>query len=257
MQIIKAKNYEEMSRLACSLLVEHVQQTESPVIGLATGSTPEGLYKCLVKEFREGRVSFRAVSTFNLDEYAGLSMEDANSYQWYMTDKLFAHVDVPARQIHLPDGMSQDFEQECLNYERQIQEAGNIDIQVLGLGLNGHIGFNEPGTSFLSRTHVVDLDESTREANARFFPSIDEVPTQAISMGIASIMESKKILLLVSGKEKAEALYQAMNSPVSEEFPATILQLHPEVTVIADELALSKVLESYGEDAIAHELQVK
>ncbi|WP_203339153.1 glucosamine-6-phosphate deaminase [Planococcus beijingensis] len=257
MQIIKAKNYEEMSEIACSMLVEHVQQNESPVLGLATGSTPEGLYRSLITEYRKGTVSFQGVTTFNLDEYVGLDEEDANGYQFYMNEKLFNHINIPKRQINLPNGVSADLDKDCSDYEWKIQEAGNIDIQVLGLGLNGHIGFNEPGTSFLSRTHVVDLDESTREANARFFPSIDEVPTQAISMGIASIMESKKILLLVSGKEKAEALYQAMNSPVSEEFPATILQLHPEVTVIADELALSKVLESYGEDTIAHELQVK
>ncbi|WP_223634535.1 glucosamine-6-phosphate deaminase [Planococcus sp. 4-30] len=248
MQILKAKNYEEMSRIACNLLVEHIQQNESPVLGLATGSTPEGLYRCLIEEYKKEKVSFQNMSTFNLDEYVGLGVEDANSYQWYMTDKLFAHIDVPTRQIHLPNGKSQEVEQDCLDYERQIQEAGGIDIQVLGLGLNGHIGFNEPGTPFSSRTHAVELAQSTRRANARFFSGIEEVPTQAISMGIASIMESKKILLLVSGKEKAEALYQMMNSEVSESFPASILQTHPDVTVIADELALSKVLEFYGED---------
>ncbi|MGH2317049.1 glucosamine-6-phosphate deaminase [Planococcus sp. SE5232] len=248
MQILKAKDYEEMSRIACNLLVEHIQQNKSPVLGLATGSTPEGLYRCLIEEYKKGKVSFHNMSSFNLDEYVGLGVEDANSYQWYMTDKLFAHIDVPTRQIHLPNGKSQEVEQDCLDYERQIQEAGGIDIQVLGLGLNGHIGFNEPGTPFSSRTHAVELAQSTRSANARFFSGIEEVPTQAISMGIASIMESKKILLLVSGKEKAEALYQMMNSEVSESFPASILQTHPDVTVIADELALSKVLEFYGED---------
>ena len=257
MQIIKAKNYEEMSEIACAMLVEHVQQNESPVLGLATGSTPEGLYRSLISEYRNGTVSFQGVTTFNLDEYAGLDQEDANSYQFYMNEKLFNQIDIPKEQIHLPNGASANMDKDCSDYERKIQEAGKIDIQVLGLGINGHIGFNEPGTSFLSRTHVVDLDESTREANARFFSGLDEVPTQAISMGIASIMESKKILLLVAGKEKTEALYQAMNSPISEEFPATILQLHPEVTVIADELALSKVLESYEENESAKELQVK
>lgn len=255
MQIIKAKNYEEMSVIASSMLVEHVQQNESPVIGLATGSTPEGLYRSLIAEYRKGAVSFQGVTTFNLDEYVGLNKDDATSYQFYMNQKLFDHIDIPEEQIHLPNGVSEDLQQDCTDYESNIQKAGGIDIQVLGIGLNGHIGFNEPGTSFLSRTHAVELTASTREANSRYFSSLAEVPTQAISMGIATIMESKKILLLVSGEEKAEALYQAINSPLSEEFPATILQLHPEVTIIADELALSKVLESYDESESAFEIK--
>lgn len=250
MQILKAKDYEEMSRIACSLLVEHIQKNDFPVLGLATGSTPEKLYSCLIEEYQKGKVSFRNTSTFNLDEYVGLDSGDANSYQFYMKEKLFDHIDLPSGQIHLPNGMSQDLEQDCQDYENQIQEVGPIGIQVLGLGLNGHIGFNEPGTSLSSRTHVVELAQSTRRANARFFSGIEEVPTQAISMGIASIMESRKILLLVSGEEKAEALYQMMNSEVSEAFPASILQTHPDVTVVADEPALSKVPVSYGENSV-------
>lgn len=250
MQILQAKNYEEMSKIACSLLVQHIQQNDAPVLGLATGSTPENLYSCLIEEYRQGKVSFRSVSTFNLDEYVGLGRREANSYHFYMNEKFFKHIDIPIVQVHLPNGLSQELEQECLDYETRVQRAGFIDIQVLGLGLNGHIGFNEPGTPFSSRTHVVDLAQSTRRANARFFSGIEEVPTQAISMGIATIMESKKILLLVSGKEKAEALYRMMNSKVSEEFPASVLQTHPDVTVIADELALSKVLESYEKNQV-------
>lgn len=244
MKIIKAKNYEEMSKAACSVIVEHINGNENPVIGLATGSTPEKLYDCLIEEYRLGQVSFQNVSSFNLDEYVGLGREDVNSYHYYMKEKLFDHIDIQPNRIHIPNGTSNDVEQDCQEYEEQIQEAGNIDIQVLGLGLNGHIGFNEPGTPFSSRTHIVELSQSTRRANARFFSGIEEVPTQAISMGIASIMDSKRILLLVSGKEKAEALHRMMNSEVSEDFPASILQKHPNVTVIADEFALGQEIES-------------
>ena len=156
-------------------------------------------------------------------------------------EKLFNHIDIPEDQIHLPNGVAEDMERECRDYERRIRIAGQVDIQILGLGVNGHIGFNEPGTSFSSRTHIVDLDESTREANARFFNSIEEVPTQAITMGIETIMESREILLLVSGEAKAEALKELFEGQVTEEFPASILKEHANVTVIADQSALSKV----------------
>ncbi|QKX49508.1 glucosamine-6-phosphate deaminase [Planococcus glaciei] len=242
MQLVKVDNYEEMSKKACSIIMEHIQENRNPVIGLATGSTPEKLYSCLIDEYKQGKVSFENVTTFNLDEYVGLKKDDANSYHHYMKEKLFDHVGLGVDQVHLPDGHSEDLEQDCLTYEKQIEEAGGIDIQVLGLGLNGHIGFNEPGTPFSSRTHVVELSPSTRSANARFFSSIEEVPTQAISMGIASIMASKKILLLVSGKQKAEALHRLLNSELTEDFPASILQTHPDVTIIADELALEASL---------------
>ncbi|MCP2033530.1 glucosamine-6-phosphate deaminase [Planomicrobium sp. HSC-17F08] len=242
MQLVKVDNYEEMSKKACSMLVDHIRKTRNPVIGLATGSTPEKLYNCLIEEYKQGKVSFQDVTTFNLDEYVGLSKDDANSYHQYMKEKLFDHVDLEESRIHLPNGQSGNVEQDCLAYEKQIEEAGGIDIQVLGLGLNGHIGFNEPGTPFSSRTHIVELSQSTRRANARFFSGIEEVPTQAISMGIASIMESKKILLLVSGKQKAGALHRLLNSKATEDFPASILQMHPDVTIIADELALEPSL---------------
>ena len=243
MELVKVDNYEEMSKKACSIIVEHIQANQNPVIGLATGSTPEKLYSCLIEEYKQGKVSFQNVTSFNLDEYVGLQRDDVNSYHHYMEEKLFNHVDLQADRIHLPNGQSGNLEQDCLAYEKRIQQAGGIDIQVLGLGLNGHIGFNEPGTPFSSRTHVVELSQSTRCANARFFSGIEEVPTQAISMGIASIMDSKKILLLVSGKQKAEALQRMMNSEVTEEFPASILQMHPDVTIIADEPALEPTIE--------------
>lgn len=241
MEIIKVANYEEMSEKACSIYVERLLNLKNPVLGLATGSTPEGLYKKLIEKQNQNEISFKNTISFNLDEYVGLDASNPNSYHYFMKDKLFNHIDIPAEQTHVPNGEVSDTEKECRDYEERIRKAGHIDLQLLGLGVNGHIGFNEPGTSFSSRTHIVELDESTRNANARFFPSIDEVPTKAITMGIETIMESKEILLLASGENKAEAVERLINGEVSEEFPASILQNHDNVIVIADEAALSKV----------------
>lgn len=241
MEIIKVKDYEEMSEKAANIVIEHMKSLKRPVIGFATGSTPIGLYNCLVKKYQQKEVSFKNATTFNLDEYVGLPKENKNSYHYYMHENLFQHIDIQPENVHIPNGMAEDLEQECTAYDRLISK-NKIDIQILGLGLNGHIGFNEPGTSFKSRTHIVKLDQSTRKANARFFQSIDEVPTEAITMGIETIMESKKILLLVSGKEKADALARLLGtSDISEEFPASILRQHNDVTVIADEEALKKI----------------
>ncbi|WP_449621260.1 glucosamine-6-phosphate deaminase [Robertmurraya sp. Marseille-Q9965] len=237
MKLITVKNYDEMSQKASSYILDLIQSKEKPVLGLATGSTPEGLYQYLIKAYKEGKASFNHVTTFNLDEYVGIERTDANSYYSFMQENFFKHVDISPNQTFLPNGKAEDLQAECEKYEKLISSASQIDIQVLGLGLNGHIGFNEPGTSFSIRTHVVDLEESTREANSRFFESIDEVPTQAITMGIGTIMESKMILLLVSGEQKAEALVRLFTSEVSEEFPASILQNHPNVVIIADEAA--------------------
>lgn len=243
MEIIKVKDYEEMSEKAANIVIEHMKSLKRPVIGFATGSTPIGLYNCLVKKYQQKEVSFKHATTFNLDEYVGLPKENKNSYHYYIHENLFQHVDIQPENVHIPNGMAEDLEQECMTYDRLISK-NKIDIQILGLGLNGHIGFNEPGTSFKSRTHIVKLDQSTRKANARFFQSIDEVPTKAITMGIETIMESKKILLLVSGKKKADALARLLgNSDISEEFPASILRQHNDVTVIADEEALKKINE--------------
>jgi glucosamine-6-phosphate deaminase len=242
-EIIKVKDYEEMSEKAANIVIEHMKSLKRPVIGFATGSTPIGLYNCLVKKYQQKEVSFKNATTFNLDEYVGLPKENKNSYHYYMHENLFQHIDIQPENVHIPNGMAEDLEQECMTYDRLISK-NKIDIQILGLGLNGHIGFNEPGTSFKSRTHIVKLDQSTRKANARFFQSIDEVPTKAITMGIETIMESKKILLLVSGKKKADALARLLgNSDISEEFPASILRQHNDVTVIADEEALKKINE--------------
>lgn len=237
MEILKVKDYTEMSKKACSLIIDKIKILENPVLGLATGSTPEGLYQYLIEAYSQGKVSFKQVSTFNLDEYVGLDREDLNSYHFYMKDKLFGQIDLLPENAHVPNGNAADLKMECEEYENQIQRAGQVDIQVLGLGLNGHIGFNEPGTPFSSRTQAIDLTESTRRANARFFASLDEVPTQAITMGIDTIMESKQILLLVSGEKKAAALARLMNGEVSENFPGSILQNHPNVLILADEAA--------------------
>lgn len=234
--VIKVKDYEEMSKRACEHLVNKIHELDHPVLGLATGSTPEGLYKRLIEKYNNDEVSFEGATTFNLDEYVGLNKEDPQSYHFYMMDKLFNHIgDLSPDNIHLPNGAARDLEQECQDYEALIRKAGDVDIQVLGIGKNGHIGFNEPGTPFTSRTHVVDLDESTREANSRFFDSMEDVPKQAITMGIETIMESKEILLLVSGKEKAEALARLLEGEMSEDFPASVLRKHNHVTIIADE----------------------
>lgn len=226
-----------MSQKASSVLLDLIAKKADPVLGLATGSTPIGMYQSLIKAYEQETVSFKHVKTFNLDEYVGLGRQHPNSYHYFMNEKLFKHIDIGSGQTFIPDGTANDLVVECQNYEQQIREAGQIDIQVLGLGLNGHIGFNEPGTSFSSRTHVIDLMESTRLANARFFDSVDEVPTQAITMGIDTITESKLILLLVSGEKKATALARLINGEVSEEFPASILNRHPNVIIIADEAA--------------------
>ncbi|MDE5413394.1 glucosamine-6-phosphate deaminase [Alkalihalobacterium chitinilyticum] len=238
MKLVVMENHEEMSKYACQLIVSKVNSLTSPVLGLATGSTPERLYEMLIEEYKQKLVSFSRVKTFNLDEYVGLRGHDKNSYRYYMDHHLFSKVNFTKRKNHIPNGMASQLEQECQRYEQLIKEAGGIDLQILGLGHNGHIGFNEPGTPFSSRTHVVDLDCTTREANARFFESIKEVPTQAITMGIETILESKQIILLVSGEQKATAMQRLLNGEVSEDFPASVLKRHHDVTIIADKAAL-------------------
>lgn len=240
MNIIHVKDYQEMSQKACEMVISVVRTKDNPVLGLATGSTPEGLYKCLIEQYKSNQVSYKNVTTFNLDEYVGLAGNDPNSYRFFMDNKFFNHVDIPKENTHVPNGVATDLEREVLDYEKSIQEHGGIDIQILGIGLNGHIGFNEPGTPFTSRTHIVELDETTRNANARFFSSIDEVPTQAITAGIETIMESKKVVLLVSGEAKAETVTKLLNGEITENFPGSILHKHPDVTIIADEAALSR-----------------
>lgn len=237
MKFIKVKDYTEMSEKACEILVDRMQNNKNPLIGLATGSTPEGLYQLLIDKNKQGKIDFSNTKTFNLDEYVGLADEDPSSYHYFMNDKLFNHIEIPNENIFLPSGAAPDIEQECEVYEAAIKQAGPIDIQLLGIGGNGHIGFNEPGTAFDSRTHIVDLDKSTIESNARFFDSIDDVPTKAITMGIGTILDSKEILMIISGKNKQSAVKQLLSGIVTEDVPASALHNHPNVTVIIDEAA--------------------
>ncbi|RJS60359.1 glucosamine-6-phosphate deaminase [Bacillus sp. PK3_68] len=241
MNIIKVKDYRELSETAARIVLKKVKQNPQMVLGLATGGTPEGMYERLVADHRTAGTSYKHITTFNLDEYAGLPRTDRNSYYTYMKHQLFDHIDIPEENIHLPNGEAKDLQEECLQYEQSIREAGDIDLQVLGIGGNGHIGFNEPGTPFHSITHVVTLDESTRKANARYFSSLAEVPTQALTMGIQTIMRAKEIVLLVSGESKAEAMVQLLTEEANESFPASALLAHPNVTVVVDEEALKKV----------------
>ncbi|HLQ72733.1 MAG TPA: glucosamine-6-phosphate deaminase [Bacillota bacterium] len=241
MKIIRAEDYNQMSDLACEKIIETCQTVKRPVFGLATGDTPNGLYERLIQKYEQKEVSFEHATTFNLDEYVGYSKEHSKSYHYYMSERLFNHINIREDHAHVPNGAALNLQEECVSYEQKIKEAGRINIQLLGLGANGHIGFNEPGTPFDSRTEVVFLADSTRQSNARFFPSIEDVPKTAISMGIGTIMESEEILLLVSGEQKADILAHVLNSEPSEEFPATVLHNHEKVTIIADKGALSKV----------------
>ncbi|OCA86770.1 glucosamine-6-phosphate deaminase [Bacillus sp. FJAT-27986] len=234
MEIIKVKNYHELSKIAAETIIKKVNQSSKFTLGLATGSTPEGLYRYLVEDRSLHHTNYQHVKAFNLDEYVGMNPENEQSYYYYMNHHLFNHINILPDNIHLPLGNKENLEYECEHYELLIEQNGGIDIQVLGIGQNGHIGFNEPGTSFKSSTHVVELDDSTRKANSRFFHTIDEVPTHAITMGISTILKSKEILLLVSGKCKARALQRLLDGEISEEFPASILKNHSNITVIAD-----------------------
>ncbi|MFC0475765.1 glucosamine-6-phosphate deaminase [Robertmurraya beringensis] len=238
MKLIEVKDNEEMSVEVCKLVKMKINTLATPVLGLATGSTPERLYELLVDEVQKESLSFKNVTTFNLDEYVGISGNDRNSYRYYMNSKFFDHIDIQIENTHVPNGLAKNISKECENYESRIEELKGIDLQILGIGRNGHIGFNEPGTPFSTQTHVVELEESTRKANSRFFQSLEEVPTRAITMGIDTIMKSKEIVLLVSGEKKAEALNALINGEVSEKFPASILQKHPHVTIFADEAVL-------------------
>jgi glucosamine-6-phosphate deaminase len=240
-KLIRTENYAEMSLEAGKVIVDKIRSNPSLTLGFATGSTPKGVYDYLIQDHRANGTSYQQVKSVNLDEYIGLKAQDPNSYHYFMRQNLFNHLDISENHTHLPNGAAGDLEQECHRYERLIKELEGVDLQLLGIGQNGHIGFNEPGTPFSSKTHIVTLAKNTREANSRFFNSLEEVPTHAITMGIASILESKEILLLVSGERKAEALLKFMNGEISEEFPASALKYHQNVTVIADREALKYI----------------
>lgn len=240
MKIIKAKDYDDMSRKAANVISAQVIMKPDCVLGLATGSSPVGTYKQLVEWYEKGDLDFGDVTTVNLDEYRGLPKDNDQSYDYFMHSHFFDFVNINPERTFLPDGMNDDPEKECARYEEVIRATGGVDLQLLGLGHNGHIGFNEPGDVFEKGTHCVDLQPSTIEANKRFFASADDVPKQAYSMGIQTIMMAKKILVVVSGEDKAEAVKNAFFGPVTPKVPGSILQMHPDVTVVADESALSK-----------------
>lgn len=241
MRIIVTENYEELSKKAADMVASQLILKPKSVIGFATGGTPIGMYREIVKMYSEGKFTFREVTTFNLDEYYGLDRDNPQSYYFYMMEHLFKHVDIDKNKINIPNGRAEDIEKECLEYEEKIEKAGGIDLQILGIGKNGHIGFNEPDVKFEAKTHLVRLDEDTIKANSRFFNSIEEVPTMAISMGIKTIMHARKIILLASGKEKADIIEKMVNAPITPDVPASILQLHPDVTLILDKEAAAKL----------------
>jgi len=240
MKIIKAKDYNDMSRKAANIISAQVIMKPDCVLGLATGSTPIGTYKQLIDWYEKGDLDFSDVNTVNLDEYRGLPRENDQSYYYFMHSNLFDHVNIDPARTNLPDGTNPDADAECARYEEVIRSLGGVDLQLLGLGHNGHIGFNEPSDTFEKETHCVDLQERTIEANKRFFASADDVPKQAYTMGIKTIMMAKKILVVVSGEDKADTVQKAFFGPVTPQVPASILQMHPDVTVVADEAALSK-----------------
>ena len=239
-RIEKVKDYSVLSKKAAMIIAAEITQREHPVLGLATGSTPIGAYQVLRELYREGRLDFSAVRTVNLDEYRGLSPEDSHSYRYFMNQELFHHINIDMEKTKVPNGLLTDANKACAEYEEHIRKLGGIHLQILGLGHDGHIGFNEPGDFFPNETHCVKLTEETIEANQRFFSSKEAVPKEAYTMGIGTIMKAKKILLMVSGKDKADILQKVLEGPVTPLIPASILQFHPHVHVLADEAALSK-----------------
>ena len=247
MKIYKAKDYKDMSRKAANIISAQVIMKPNCVLGLATGSTPIGTYDQLVEWYNKGDLDFSEVTTVNLDEYKGLPRANDQSYYYFMHQHLFDRVNINLEQTNVPNGMEQDAEKECGRYEELIHSLGGVDLQLLGLGHNGHIGFNEPGEAFEKETHCVDLTESTIEANKRFFASAEDVPKQAYTMGIKTIMQAKKILVVVNGEAKADIVERAFFGPVTPEVPASILQMHNDVTLVGDEAALAKIVELHAE----------
>lgn len=239
MVLYKTKNYADMSHKAASILAAQIVLKPNSVLGLATGSTPEGLYDRLIDLNKQGELDFANITTFNLDEYIGLPPEHDQSYRYFMQTKLFDHVNINLHNTHVPNGMEPDETVACQGYENLIAQTGGIDLQLLGMGPNGHIGFNEPDDFFATDTHAAMLTESTIQANKRFFASEADVPRSAYTMGIRTIMHAKKIVMVVSGTGKAEIVKQAFFGPVTPLVPASVLQLHPDVVLVADEEALS------------------
>lgn len=240
MKVIITKNYDEMSEKAFEVMANVVKNKPDAIIGLATGSTPVGLYKNMIKDHKENGTSYKNIKTTNLDEYAGLDYTSDQSYIYFMRNNLFDHIDIDLKNTNIENGKATDRQAECDRYNKLLENMQQ-DIQVLGIGSNGHIAFNEPGTPFGSVTHIVDLTENTIKDNARFFSSIDEVPRQAFTMGLKNIMNAKQILILANGKNKAKAVYGLVKGEITTEVPASILQLHPDCVLVCDEDAGSLI----------------
>lgn len=234
MRIIKAKSYDDASRACANLIAAQMVVKPDSVLGLATGSTPIGTYEHLVKYYENGDIDFSSIHSVNLDEYKGLSPENDQSYRYFMNDHLFSHVNIKKENTNVPNGLEPDANKACEDYEAIIASLGGIDLQLLGLGPNGHIGFNEPCDEFVKKTHCVDLTESTIQANSRFFASMDGVPKKAYTMGIQTIMNARKVVLIATGSNKAETVKKAFFGPITPEVPASILQLHPDCTIVLD-----------------------
>ena len=241
-RIYLEEDHAAMSRRAAHIIAAEINRDPSCVLGLATGSTPIETYKNLIEWNKSGDLSFADVTTVNLDEYKGLAPDHDQSYRYFMNTNLFDHIDIDKDNTYVPNGLAEDADMECANYDELVESLGFADLQLLGLGHNGHIGFNEPDSVFTKETHVVDLTQSTIDANARFFASADDVPRQALTMGMGCIMAARRVLLIASGEGKADALYKAFCGPITPECPASILQLHNDVVVVGDRAALSKVL---------------
>ena len=239
MRIINCHTYEAMSRKAADILAAQIQLKPNCVLGLATGTTPIGAYQGLIKKYESGSLDFSEVRTYNLDEYRGLTHGDPQSYHYFMNDQLFNHVNIDPANVHVPDGANTDADAACADYDRMVAEAGYCDLQLLGIGRNGHIGFNEPADEFSKGTHCVDLTESTIEANSRLFEKEEDVPRQAYTMGTQTIMNARCILVVADGENKAQAVRDMCFGPIVPTCPASILQLHPNVFVVCDDAALS------------------
>lgn len=237
MRVILCNDYEEMSARGAELIAEQVMKKPDCTLGLATGSTPVGVYEKLVEMFDEGRIDFERVTTFNLDEYYPISQKDPQSYYRFMQENLFSKVNVPAENINIPNGEAKDPDEECKRYDKKLSDNGGVDLQLLGIGINGHIGFNEPNEALCTTTHCTNLTESTIQANSRFFESAELVPTKALTMGIGSILSAKTIVIMANGKNKHEAVSALMSSDITTEIPATILKVHPDVVLICDKEA--------------------
>lgn len=240
MRIYKVKDYEELSKKAANIIASQVTLKPDCVLGLATGSTPIGTYENLAEKYNAGELDFSEVTSVNLDEYKGLDSSNDQSYRYFMNHNLFSKINIPMERTNVPDGTEEDSQKACSSYDKIIEDLGGIDLQLLGLGHNGHIGFNEPADHFPKGTHCVDLTESTIQANKRFFENEADVPRQAYTMGIKTIMDARMVLVIVNGEGKADILNKVINGPVTPQVPASILQLHPNAVIIADEAALSK-----------------